>query len=182
MTGSGPAEKMGLKELEAHTRRSTFEEEKDSGRSGQVVSRVQFKERKAVRSNCAYTRVTYPNVCGPHRAMRGANINHGALYTRACAGYIAVARPLHVYCMHTQRDRGRARRRTRPLSVDRNDLSHVLVSCLSVPPFLRRSFVPPRSAFFLPPCSLPCSSSSLLRTQAPPSSPLDSYKKESCKE
>ncbi|KYM91452.1 hypothetical protein ALC53_01520 [Atta colombica] len=94
MIGSGPAEKMGLKELEAHTRRSTFEEEKDSGRSGQVVSRVQFADRrgivlpvdsekglermerdreiereKGVRSNRAYTRVTYPNVCGPHRAM-----------------------------------------------------------------------------------------------------------------
>lgn len=29
---------------------------------------------------CAYTPVTYPNVCGPHRANRGANINHAALY------------------------------------------------------------------------------------------------------
>lgn len=28
----------------------------------------------------AYTPVTYPNVCGPHRANRGANINHAALH------------------------------------------------------------------------------------------------------
>ncbi|KYQ50165.1 hypothetical protein ALC60_10734 [Trachymyrmex zeteki] len=60
MTGSGPAEKMGLKELEAHTRHFAFAVpmgEKENGRK-----RIKGGEAMG-------TRVTYPNVCGPHRAM-----------------------------------------------------------------------------------------------------------------
>lgn len=56
----------------ATTGRTERSEERTSDFSGHTVE-------PCVRAR-AYTLVTYPNVCGPHRANRGANINHAALY------------------------------------------------------------------------------------------------------
>lgn len=163
----------------SETTERTNEIREGSGTDGEGP-RDRKRERRTVEP-CVHTSDVSermrPSQSDVRREYKSRRVIHSSVcWLQQCA---AVA---HILYAHA-RDCGWARRRTRPLSVeDRNDLSHVLVFCLSVPPFVRRPFVPPRSAFFLPPCSLPCSSSSLLRTQASPSSPPDSYKKESCKE
>lgn len=74
--------------------------------------------------------------------MWGANINHGALYTQACAGCssAAVAAYLHA------RDRGARCGRTRSPRRSKRSSSCSCFSSLPAPPFVRRPFVPLRSA------------------------------------
>lgn len=87
---------------------------RDEGRRG-------TEEETYSRTEHVYTSdVSEPNICGPHRAKRGANINHGALYARACAA--AAERTFAT----RERDGGRSHRHTAG-SEDRSDLLLVLV-------------------------------------------------------
>lgn len=116
------------------------------------------EEETYSRTGHVYTSdVSEPNICGPHRAKRGANINHGALY--------AVRLRQSARLQHA-RETEAGRFDTRLAS--RIGVIFFLFLFLRLfPP----SYVPPRSAPLplpLPPYSPPPSSSSLPRTQLSP--------------